>query len=417
MRLQSLGIFVFVSLGLGGALAACGSADADGGMGGAGGEGGGTWEGTGPAYAVSTRVFNPETDGATSFFHLVDSLDADTKIDPSTGLEFGGSARLFASEEYDWFAIGSGEDSTITRITLGPDGIEPGESISLASYGVTSHFSDEIYFVSKTKAYYPDREGEQLIVINPEKMTVEGSIELPDTHREGFLALYGYEFLRRGDLLLFSVGWFDWNQDIVLDETGLVAIDTETDTVVSTDVDTRCGGITTPVNLASGDTYFLTSALASANYRIGRMETEPCALRVLADEDTFDADYAEPLASLVDGQLAGEPVSAGGNELYFRVFDEEEATIEDGQYSWDLTGQLVWSWVRWDVSEDEAVLEPSLEPSTADVVSFFADGQTYGMEALDADYSRTRLIQLSVPGAPEQRLTATGFLQGLARMR
>ena len=380
-------------------------------------EGGGAGEETGPAYVVSTRVFNTEVEGATSYFYVVDSLDASTVIDPSLGLEMPGSARLFANEETGWLAIGSGEDSTITRYTVGPNGLVAGDRMNLQPYGITSHWSDDLYFVSPTKLYYPDRANEQLLIINPEEMAITGTIPLPQTTRAGYQANYSYESINRDGLLLFTVGWFNWDDDIILGETGLVVIDTATDQVVRMDVDTRCGGITTPVNLASGDTYLVASALAAANNRLGRLATEPCALRVLANEDTFDASYVRRLGDLVGGALAGEPVYAGGDALYFRVFDESAATVESGQYSWDVTGQSVWSWARWNVSEDAALPDDALAPSTADVVYFTADDRTFGMESLDAEYSQTRLIELSAPGGLVERLTAPGFLQGLARAR
>lgn len=374
--------------------------------------------GENPAYIVSTRVFNPEVDDRTSYFYVVDSLDESTVIDESRGLELPGSARLFANEQTGWVAIGSGEDSTITRYTLGPEGLVAGNRMSLQAHGIDSHWSDDLYFVSPTKLYYPDRTNEQLLIINPEEMAVTGVISLPaEASRAGYQANYSYEAIQRDGLLLFTIGWFDWDNDRILGETGLVVIDTNTDQVLRVDVNDSCGGITTPVNLASGDTYLLSSALAAANNRLARLDKAPCALRILADEDTFDASYALPLAQLVGGALAGEPVHAGNDSLYFRVFNESAATLEDGQFSWDITGQSVWSWVRWDVATDAVVEDASLVPSTADVVWFSADDRIFGMESLDEEYSRTRLIELSTPGGATPRLTAPGFLQGLARAR
>jgi hypothetical protein len=94
-----------------------------------------------PAYVVSTRVFSPDGGPVTSFFYVVDSLDEGTTLDPSQGLESPGSARLFANEETGWFAIGSGEDSTITRYTVGPTGLIAGDSMSLQPYGRLRHRS------------------------------------------------------------------------------------------------------------------------------------------------------------------------------------------------------------------------------------------------------------------------------------
>ncbi len=375
------------------------------------------WSGDGPVYVVSSRIFTPDGDNIDSYFHLVSSLDEGTAIDEGQALQIPGSARLFSIPEIGWLAIGDGESPTIQRYALDSSGLVPvGEAISLQPSGVESLW-DTMYYVSPNKIYYPDRAGEQLVIIDPEAMAVTGKIPLPTTAREGYLALYGYASVVRGDKLLFSVGWFDWTNDVVLDETGLVVIDTATDTVERVDVDTRCGGITTPVNLASGDAYFLTSSLGASAHRLERLETPPCALRVLANEDSFDESYALELGDLVDGALAGEPVPAGGNAIFFRVFDEEAAVIEDGAFSWDLTGQSVWSWVRWDVSEDEAVAVDALDPSTADVVWFRTDDRTFGTEALDAEYSETRLLELTADGGPSPRLVAPGFLQGLARIR
>jgi hypothetical protein len=148
----------------------------------------------GPAYVVSTRVFSPGIDDRTSYLYVVDSLDASTNIEPSTGLEMAGSARLFANEETGWIAVGAGEDSTITRYTVDADNqLIPGDRISLQSYGINSHWSDDLYFVSKNKLYYPDRANEQLLIIDPEAMSIKGAIPLPQTSRPGYQANYSYD--------------------------------------------------------------------------------------------------------------------------------------------------------------------------------------------------------------------------------
>lgn len=100
-----------------------------------------------------------------------------------------------------------------------------------------------VYVASPTKVYYVDREGGQLVIIDPKAMTVEGEVKLPETIRDGYLALYSYSAIARGDKLIFSVGWFDWDNDKVLPETGLVVFDTKSDKVERFDVDDRCGGL------------------------------------------------------------------------------------------------------------------------------------------------------------------------------
>lgn len=385
--------------------AGCGSGD--------GSEPGGVGEG--PAYLVGTRVWGDTS--TTSYFHVVSSIEDGAEIDDTKALEVPGAAKLYALPDLGWFAIGGGEAPTITRYTIDEDGaLARGESISLSSYGVDSLW-DTLYIVSPTKAYYPDRAGTQLIVWNPTEMTVTGSIALPETARDGFLALYGYAPILRGKTLLISVGWFDWEEnDSVLGETGLIAIDTEADMVSGFETDDRCGGVTLPITMESGDTYLVSSALAGAAFKLGRLPTEPCALRIQAGETSFDPGYVQDMGALADGALAGEPVPAGGNAVFLRVFDEGLATIAEDSATYELTGQAAWRWARWDVAAKELSPVESLEPSTADVLWFEVDGRVFGTETTE-DYSETTVIELTADGGARRALTAPGFLHGVARIR
>ncbi|HTN88719.1 MAG TPA: hypothetical protein VL242_33805 [Sorangium sp.] len=378
--------------------------------GGAGGDGV-----SGPAFVVGTRIWDDTS--TTAYFHVLPSLDQGTEVDVSQALEIPGSAKLYGFEAQGWLAIGGGEAPTISRYTLDARGaLEEGTSITLQPLGVQDLWPT-LYFVSPTKAYYPDRHNEQLIVLNPTTMKVEGTIELPETAREGYLALYGYGSILRGDNLLFSVGWFDWEQnDTILEETGLVVIDTTTDTLVRVDVDERCGGITQPVETASGDAYFVSSALAGAAHLLERLPTAPCALRVQKDADAFDEDYLLPLAELTDGAIAGEPIPGGGDSIFLRVFDESAAKVEADSVTWDLTGQKVWQWWRWDTATGEAAPVDGLSPMTSDVLWFQVDGRVFGTETTD-DYAESTLIELTAEGGPKRGLTVPGFLHGVSKVR
>lgn len=369
----------------------------------------------GPLYLAGTRVWDDTQ--TTSYFHVISSLESGTEIDLGTAMEVPGSAKLYAVEGVGWFAIGGGEGPTITRYTLDDHGaLVEGESISLQNEGVQSLW-DTLYFVSPTKAYYPDRDGTQLVVWNPMAMTIDGRIPLPETVREGYLALYGYTPILRGNELLFSVGWFDWAQnDEIVGETGLVVVDTVTDTVSRFDVDTRCGGITTAFVNGGGDAYFVSSGLAAAAYRLERLGTKPCSLRIGAGADAFDPDYLVHLDDLTAGALAGEPVPGGTDSVFLRVFDENLATVASDSFTWSLTGQSAWHWWRWTPGTNDAAQVSDLPPSTADVLWFEVDGRVFGSETT-ADYAETTLIELTAEGGPRRSLTAPGFLHGVARIR
>jgi hypothetical protein len=367
------------------------------------------------AFLLGTRVWDDTS--ATSYFHVVSSLEAGVAVDEGQALEVAGAAKLFAIEGAGWFALGAGEAPTITRYTINDQGrLAPAGSVSLLDYGV-ERLWDTLYVVSPTKMYYPDREGQRLIIIDPSAMEITGEVGLAETGREGFLSVYSYAHLERGSDILFSVAWIDWDEtDSILGATGLVVLDTETDTVSRFDVDSRCGGITTPLEMSSGDVYFVSSALAAAAHRLDRLPTPPCALRVRAEDDTFDPDYLESLAALTGSPMAGEPVPGGGSSIFLRAFDQDLGTVADGALTWELTSQSAWRWLRWTPGTGDVSPVAALAPSTSDVLWFRVDGKVYGTETM-ADYSETTLIELTAAGGPRRALTAPGFLHGVARIR
>jgi hypothetical protein len=367
-----------------------------------------------PAYLVGTRVFDDTT--TTSYFHLLPGLDATVSVDPALALEVPGSATLYSAFDLGWFAIGSGEEPTITRYALDDTStLAEGQPMSLLAQGVADLW-DTLYFASATKAYYPDREGGQLIVWNPSTMEITGSVPLPETLRDGYLALYGYLPIWRGTELLISVGWFDWDvTDSVLPETGLLVLDTTTDQVVRFDSDARCGGVTHPITLPSGDTYLVSSALAGAAHRLGRLPTEPCVLKIPTGSSAIDPEYTQPLEALTGSTLVGEPIPAG-DVIFLRAFDDSLATVKGPMATWELTGQTAWRWLRWNPASNEVAALESTPPSTADVTWFRVDDRVYGSETT-ADYSETTLIELSPDGEPARGVTVPGFVHGVSRVR
>lgn len=367
------------------------------------------------AYIVATRIWD---DASTrSYFHVVDDLGSKTEVRPTEALEVSGSARLFSLDELGWFGIGGAEEPTITKYQLdNKSRLVEKETISLQGYGVDSLWPT-MYVVSPTKVYHPDRAGQQLIVWNPKTMEIEGSIALPQTNRDGFLALYGYGSTLRGDKLLFSVGWFDWeSEDSVLGETGLVVIDTTTDTVERVDVDERCAGITETINMPTGDTYLVSSSLGAAAHVLDRLDVAPCALRIGADSDEFDPEYALTLSDITDGAMAGDPVPGPDGRVFLRVLDEELINIEEGAFTYELTGQPAWRWLLWDPASDEVEKVSELPAAPANVSWFNADGSIYTIEEKSEPFEST-LIELTADGGPKTRLTVPGYLHGVARVR
>lgn len=368
-----------------------------------------------PAFVVATRVWDDSS--SRSYFHVLDKLDKGTDVDASKALEVPGSARLFSFEGLGWFGIGGAEEPTITKYDLNSKNeLVAEESISMLDYGLSSLWPT-MYVVSSKKVYHPDREGQQLIVWNPTTMEIEGAIPLPETNRAGYLANYGYSGVLRGTKLLFSVGWFDWSErDSILNETGLVVIDTKTDTVERFDVDPRCAGITETIDMPSGDSYFVSSALGAAAHKLERLDVAPCALRIRKDADTFDPDYALELSTLTGGALAGDPIPGPDDRMFLRVLDEQLVKLDEGALTYEITSQPAWNWVLWNPSNDELTQVDALPASPANVSWFEADERVFTIEEKSEPFEST-LIELTAKGGPKTRLTAPGYLHALARVR
>lgn len=370
-----------------------------------------------PAYLAATRVSTPDGAGSTTYMQVLSSIEAGSRLELANATEFAGPAELFNIKEIGWFGVGDGNAPVLTKYTLGADGkLVAGPKLNLAAYGVQEFFADKTYFVSPTKVYYPDPDGKQLLVINPTAMTVDGVVALPQTAREGYTAVYSYAAVRRGDKLLFSVGWFDWTNDRILPETGLVTLDVNTNAVLGVTTDPRCSGITMPVTVSSGDVYFTSSALAGALAKLGRLTTGTCALRIKAGAEVFDPAYAQKLTEVTGGAIAGEPIPAGGDAIFLRVLDDTKVTIKPESASWDLTGEPAWGWARWNVVTGQLTPIAGLEASTADVLWFETEGRVFAGQTTK-DYATTTLIELTAAGGPKPALTSVGFFSGLAKIR
>lgn len=367
------------------------------------------------AFLAMTRVFSPSGGDTVSYVQVLSSLDEGTTLDTKQAMELQGAGKVFSIEGLGWFALGAATSPTLTRYTLSDDNkLQKQTELSLQPYGVQSFFADKLYVVSPTKAYYPHPGSKQIVIINPTEMKIAGSIALPQTAREGFTAIYSYDYVSRPGKILFSIGWYDWENSRISPETGLVVIDTATDTVARYDIDERCGGIVQPVTVATGDTYFASSAQAGAAFAIGRLSTEPCALRIKAGDDKFDPNYLQSLRALTGGQISGEPIPGGGNAIFLRVYDDKMKPVTDDFL--DLAGQNAWSWVRWDVASNQVTSVPQLAPSTADTVWFQVGGRVFGVEAA-AEYVSSKLIDLTAEGGPRPAASTPGLFGGLAKIR
>ena len=395
----------------------CGNNGGTGSNGNGTGAGGGTPI-SGDQFLVATSVSLP--DGRTNLFSVVNALDETTVIDPVASLEVPGFSRLYAPPSGGFFAVGNGEDITITRFDVDETGqfIEQGR-ISFQGVG-TTFLGNTMAFLSATKAYFVDAGFPQIVVWDPARMEITNTIDLSMTVRDGDRppSTTFFNYVIRENRMMVPMGWYGFDGQRTLPGTGLVVLDTDADTVVSYAVDDRCTAAVQLVQTANGDAFY------SRGYRStvfddtlrGSSDRPGCILRLPANAEAFDPDYLVNLEE-ISGGLAGDIYPAPEDGFaFFSVLDESLA-------GWDIeTDPLALQadpvWRRWRLNLVAGTAQPAteFEPAPPDNLLFRVDNRLLFSLPLD-DFARSRVVELTTEGERVVFENNLGFVVGLYRLR
>jgi hypothetical protein len=198
--------------------------------------------------------------------------------------------------------------------------------LSFAGVGMTSLIGTHVYIVSDTKGYVFDPAGPRLIAWDPSAMTLTGTqIDLSATSRPGWvpnlsLGTLNQGAVRRGAELLIPLSWQDQDGNSRF-ASGVLVIDSDTDSVVSVDEDERCGEAYTNVAAPNGDVYFFPPAWSATAHYFIDMHQPTCVLRVRAGETSFDRDFSLDLSALGTGSAASGATPDGQSGFYFASVD------------------------------------------------------------------------------------------------
>lgn len=368
-------------------------------------------------YAVYTQVRTP--DGRTNYLALTDSVAQETELDPGTAMEVPGFSRFFAPETGGFFAIGDGESLEVTRFDVSEDGeFEQGASISFAQLGVTWLHYRAVFF-SETRAYYIDNTGGQIVIWNPRDMEIVGTFPLPDPVVEGYegyeTILPFYKFPVVENRLFIPISWIDREVGTARDVTGLIVVDTETDTVLSYTETDRCPAATELAFDDNGDVYYGTDYYYPLYNAAVRGASRPsCVMRIRAGEVDFDPDYLLELEEVTGGRATVSLTdSAEPGVAYISVLDEETLPWED--FAAEPRFDEAWEWWRLDLETGEAARDPNIPVSGPGVSSHTIGDDRYIVRAID-DHARSQIYRLSADGDHEPGYIAPGFITGVARV-
>jgi len=366
-------------------------------------------------YLVHAAVDAP--DGRVNYFVPVESLEAEAEVDLSRSLEIPGTARLYAPKRGGFFSVGSSGDLTVSRYDVSPEGqLGLAGVLSFQNQGITN-LSRTMAFIDESKAYYLDESNARIIVWDPRSLVITGSIDLSLVARPGMSSKFvRVNYPIRPGRLLTTVTWADPDRTLLAPETGLLVIDTDQDTVLSYEVDTRCMGAAEVVELPNGDIYFASGPDEVVGNTQARGQTPSgCVLRVKADEERFDPDYVLRLSDLTSERVACDILpTAEPDVVLFRVLDEtrDEWSVENE----DLGQAEAWEWWRLDVTT--GAVEPATSLGFAGVYTTYSrvDGRVLLTRVLN-EGAESQFFEVDPTGTFSERLRSPGFLWAATRVR
>jgi hypothetical protein len=310
---------------------------------------GATSDEKGALYMVATAFYT--SDQVETYLTTTDSFDADTKVSVTSGTKLLGEVVPIVSDG-KVYVTDEADPALIKRFEVdGRDRLAQTGELSFAGMGVTSIASWFVYFIDSEKAYLFDQAGHRIIVWNPKQMKLTGKvIELKQAERDGWLprlALELFSVQRRGDQLLVPTAWVGQDDEYRY-ASGLTILDTKRDEVVAVAEDERCGEAYMSVKSKAGDYYFFPSGHSGAQHFFADGHDATCVLRVRADANAFDPDFALDLSAAGNGQAAASGVPDGDNGFFFGAADK--ALFEDR----DNNAGAYWKVYHYDFASEKA---------------------------------------------------------------
>jgi hypothetical protein len=353
-------------------------------------------------------------DEYTGYLTVVDDLSSSGSVDLSRAVEFGGDM-VYASPGGRVVFVGREDAPVIERWGLGSNNrLEKQDQVSFANHGVTKTLGggrNVIQFVEQGRAYYFDNENLQVIVFDPEAMTILDSFSIEGIAVDGQEHAMNY-IHRDGDRFIVTARYWDLAEGTTTPLVRAAMVDSRNDSVEYIE-DTRCGDIAFNVTDDAGNLY-LGSHPGHAVFMAAGLDGESpppqCLLRINQGETRFDPDYFVNLSEL-SGGIAGGLLQGSSDWAY--VFKYEGAPINEENWQSSLRGD------EWAVYAFELGNEAATYRAVETVSSVTAYGSSFTttvngrrtpfLIAVEADFSGGNYYDASRSNDVVKALTFPGF--------
>lgn len=308
-----------------------------------------------PVYALASQVFGPSEQTTYLVLHQGDLFDDEVSLEG--GIERAGRA-LVASGPAPGSVFYAGDQvPEVVRYALTDDTLKKEDSVSFMSAGVMgiAEYAGQLVMVSESKALYFDARTLQVLVWNPEDMTLTTKIDISDLKVDGFTAAFSTSAIQQGDNVYMPVGYR--TPVSVPEAASMVIVDTGSNTATIAK-DDRCGYVRDAVLGEDGYIYVATEAFGSAvHYLNDTAAPAPCLLRVDPETSAYDPDFMVELNPLADGSSVGSLIKLPNGKAYVRVLDESRIPEMDTPSGRALASARAWTWSEITLGDD-----PQLKP-------------------------------------------------------
>lgn len=364
-------------------------------------------------YPTSSVVFGD--DGQSTYVSLLRSLDSQ-EIDPAKAREFAGWADMWVHDGKVFMTDGEAPELTRYSVTQTGSLVEEGR-LSFQNYGTDTAAFWRNRFVASDKAYLFVMDERRIVVWDPSAMRISRTFDLPELADRGAHTPYvtiDRGAIVRGNRLYATVGWGDWDNYSLANDSVILVIDTEHDEVVDV-LAVPCPDLNVASMDDRGDIYF-----SNWVYGIGPSLFEAgaatCAVRVKAGENTLDDSWSLAFAEVTGGRQAAALRLIGGGKALISVFHHERVEITPEADRWMIADSANWRSWTLDVDTLEAAELDGLDWHAGGFYASRIDGRNH-VFIPSADYSSTKGFELFPSGAVEPRWTATGWVTRLFKVR
>jgi hypothetical protein len=337
------------------------------------------------------------------------------KVDYTRWIEFSDAIPYTANGfVYVWDL----ESATLTQFVVQDDlQLEQGPVVSFLDYGLAGGGSP--VFISKDRAYMLSRALDVIVIFDPTKMEITGSMEIQPPERP-MLDLQVQSGVLFGDSVIWPIGANSQESQTIDRGVTLLVADAKSDAAPKYIEDERCAGgdsLHFTGKPGSGDLYVLANAYwgVFAAYEQDVASVRTCMLRVKSGTREFDKGYMLDLKELTGSYINGPWFHVTGTQFVAHVWDKDVPLPEIADDFWNLEGYKPW---LVDIEKRTAERYTDLDKGIVQSnIEFEVDGVAYYplSELGSAEGAQTRVVALHPDGARETFTIPE--LWGLARIR